>query len=524
MGFLLDLYNLTQPDLPKKHIYHNAQLSAGRHFTRSGASLRGTMSNWLSVIVNSRIAERQRRTISDRSWDLYVNDAMPHGLIEGLITEIVGTGLTPQAQPMLRWLNQTPEWAEEYQARNYDLFEIWGLDCRNWCDAQRRLNIYMLQALALFSWKLDGIGVFQVLNKPQPGSPLSLSILPIDPARLVTPSDLQSKKDVYDGVELDSDGAPVAAYILKNSNKQYSTSMSVRSDECTRVEVFDSATGLPRLLLVCDVRNIAEYRQDSILSPMIKEIRDNADLTDAAIVKTLINNLIALFIEDTLATDRSKLPIEDRIQQIDVGTIIYGAAGEKPHSITNDSPGTGYKDINESIVGRLGMATCRGPENIAKSYKASYSASQASIENAGKFDDTDRAVLVNQFCQPIECWKQYEAAARGLIQVKSMAHFLGNLHAYTRTVWFPPKLRPIDKLKAANARDVDLQNGSTTYSDIYGERSMDWRAAMRQRAIEIAYNIQLEKEYGLPEGVLSLKKEVTQPSIEPKQPSQDDEE
>lgn len=452
------------------------------------------MSNWLSAVINSRIAERERRKVSDRAWDLYINDAMSHGLLESCLVEIVGTGLTPQSRPMLRTIGFDNDWQDDYQARNYDLFEIWGMDVRNFCDAQRRLNIYMLQALALFHWKLDGIGVFQVVSKQDPYRPLSLSILPIDASRLVTPTDLRSRDDIYDGLVLDKDGAPTAAYILKSGKKSPG---SARTDDCTRVTVHDEKTGLPKLLLVCDVRNIAEYRQDSILGPMIKEIKDSNDLSDAAIVKTLLNTLIALFIEDTMGTQRQALPIEQRIQEIEKGTIIFGSAGERPHSITNDAPGAGYAEINEAIIGRLGMSTGRGPESIAKAYKASYSASQASIENAGKYDDVDRLVLVSRFCQPIEVWKQYEAAIRGLIPVKNVAHFLDNLHAYTRTVWFPPKLRPIDKLKAANADNVRLGNNTLTYSDVYGERSVDWRAALKQRALELAYIAELEREFGI---------------------------
>lgn len=531
MGFFRDLYNITQPDYqPRKPNRGHAGppmvrpgMSSGRYFRRSGASIQGTMSNWLSAIINARIAEKERRKVSDRAWDLYTNDAMSHGLLESFLVEIVGTGLTPQSRPMLRWLDLDSEWQEQYQAKNYDLFEIWGLDIRNFCDAQRRLNIYMLQALALFHWKLDGIGVFQVISKQEPNRPLSLSILPIDASRLVTPTDLKSREDVYDGLVLDSNGAPTAAYVLKAGEKFPG---SARSEDCTKVPVYDEKTGLPKLLLVCDVRNIAEYRQDSVLGPMIKEIKDSNDLSDAAIVKTLLNTLIALFIEDTMGTQRQALPIDQRIQEIEKGTIIFGSAGERPHSITNDAPGAGYGEINEAIIGRLGMSTCRGPESIAKAYKASYSASQASIENAGKYDDVDRAILTNQFCQPIEVWKQYEAAIRGLIQVKSIPHFLDNLHAYTRTVWFPPKLRPIDKLKAARADDVRLGNNTLTYSDVYGERSMDWRAALRQRAVELAYIQELEREFGI--NMIDRQEQDpdrgAQPIQAPQEPEDDDQE
>jgi len=64
---------------------------------------------------------------------------------------------------MIQWLLKDAVWQKAYQHRCYDLFEIWGLDPRNWCHASGRCNIYMLLTLALFQFKLEGIGVFQAV-------------------------------------------------------------------------------------------------------------------------------------------------------------------------------------------------------------------------------------------------------------------------------------------------------------------------------------------------------------------------
>lgn len=492
-SFLRRKASSSRPNSPKV----NAG-AAGRWFKRSGASIQGTLSNWTSQLISNRLSESQKRTVSNRSWDLYLNDAMAHGIIEGLITQIIGTGLTPQAQPMLSWLGQTIEWQQQYQQRVYDLFEIWGLDPRNYCDATRRQNIYMLQALAAFQWKLDGIGLFQIVKANS--GPFSMALLPIDPSRLVTPSD-KIQGDIYDGLELDKNGAVVAAWVITSKNKlgPYTRlNGSARSDECTRIPATDPKTGLPRMLFVCDVRNVAEYRQDSVLGSMIKELRDNSDFVEAALVKALISNLFTAFVEDTMGSQlNSTTDWADRIQELEKGTLIIGRAGEKPTVISSDAPGPNFDVMFQSIIKRLGMATCRGPENVSREYKASYSASQASIENASNFDDTDRQVIINRFCEPALMWLEYEAVLRGLLPVQSVDKFLANLHAYTRTEWLKPPVRPIDKLKAANADEVRLKNLTRCYSDIYGEMGQDWRVKLRQRAIEQAFVDGLEQEYGI---------------------------
>lgn len=498
MGFYLP--DIKPPPNQIKSVTDNPVMKAsyGRSFSRAGAKLQGTLYNWINSVISSRIAEREKRKVSDRSWDLYINDAMSHGLIESLLIEIIGTGLTPQAQPMLRWLNRNIEWQQQYQQAVYDIFELWGLDCRNFCDAQGRLNFYMMQTLALLQWKLDGIGVFQVTARKERFRPLSFALLPIDPSRLITPSDLQGSQDVYDGVALDDSGAIEGVWIANEIGQTLSAFASVNKSQCTYIPAYDSTTGLPNVLLVCDVRNVAEYRQDSILGSMIKEIKDSNDLVNASIIKTLLGNLVTFFIEDTLGIRAQTLTIEQRIQEIEAGTMIFGSQGEKPYQIENNAPGPHYDQMNNSIIGRLGMATARGPENIRKAYEASYSASQASIENAERVNDVDRMVLNNRFNQPALMLMQYEAALRGLLpDIDSITDFLDNIHAYSRAVWLPPPMKVIDRAKAAKADETRLTNNTRTYSGIYGEQSKDWRSELRQRAIEKAYIQELEDEYGV---------------------------
>lgn len=480
----------------------------GRHFKRAGASMRGTLSNWISSMINARTAERERLKIANRAWDLYVNDAMGHGIIEGLISQVVNIGLTPQPDPMISWLGFDREWQEKYATKSYDLFEIWGLDSRNWCDAQRRCNIYMLQALAFFQWKLEGVGVFQILFQEAPYKPLGLTLLPIDPGRLTTPTDAGTDKEIYDGIELGKNGEIEAIWILKETESAYQ--YAAKSDSCYRIKARNDRHGLPNVLVICDVRNVAEYRQDSILGPMIKEIKDSNDFVDAALVKSLISNLWTAFVESEseagrLLNQQGSAPgtaltatdWDERIQEMEKGTIIAGFPGEKANFLTSDAPGQNYEKMNESIIGRIGMSTGRGAENTAKSYKSSYSASRASIEDAAKADDYDRTIMVNRFCQPFFSWLQYEAATKSLLPISSITHFLQNMYAYTRTSWLKPPLRPIDHAKEAKADSERLKNHTKTYSEIFGEQSADWKTKLRQRAIELKFIKELEAEFDI---------------------------
>ena len=510
LGFLLPkLFDL--PSAPKKSKATvpstiartpQVQASAGRHYQRRGASNLGTLSNWPGKVINSILADREKKTVANRAWDLFTNDPMVHGIIKGLMIETINTGLSPQAQPMLEWLGKDTEWQSEYKKKAYQSFQIWGLDPRNFCDAQRRNNVYMLQALAYFLWRLDGVGIFQTVFRKDPAAPFQFCLLPIDPGRMTTPNDLDAKVDCYNGVVVDSFGAPTSVWLSNVSKGRYASyygSSNLSQKDCTEYPVMNKKTGFHNILLVCEVENIAEYRQDSIITSITKLCRDRNDAMDAAIVKAVLSNMFVAWMQDesfqTAGTDWN-----DRIVELSSGMIFKGAQTEIPPQIISggDEPGPALERVMEATQSEAGMATGRGSENVAKSYKASYSASQANIEKSGEVSAYERSIMVNRFCQPAEMIRQYECVLNGILPVTNWREFSDplNLFAYTNTDWLPPPIRPIDKQKYANANDTDLKNKLKTRATIFGEQNRDWREEMRQSYVEEDENRKLAAEFG----------------------------
>lgn len=469
------------------------RLGRGRRARRAGASMAGPLANWVESTVSQRVAERQVERVNERALDLYHNDAMARGVLESLLVEAVGIGLTPQPDPKVEWLGFNDDWATDYQVQALRTWEEHGLDCRHWCDAQRRLDYYALQGLGYFNWKLLGIGLFQVIAKPRPFAPLSTCLLPIDSFRLVTPCDLTGR-DIYDGVEVDRDGEPVKVWFRKPG----SNTVSPRADQCDSFPVWDEKTGLPRILMITDVRNIPEYRQDSILGPMISEIRNSNDLADAAVAGAMIRNLYTMFVNDFGQGNVTKdTPWEDRILETPKGTILVGHGKEKPTFFQHEAAPSRYSEMFSGIIERMGMATGRGAENVSRKYQASYSASKASMEKADQFNDFEHRTLKSQFCQPVWSWWMYEASLRSRLPVKTVKHFLKNLYAYTHCDHLPQPTRQIDREKAAKADALELGLNLTNYRTILGKKGRDWRTALRQNAKEKQFIKGLEDEYGV---------------------------
>lgn len=463
--------------------------SRGRHANRTSAGSQGTLSSWTHSLVSQLQSERQRRRVADRALDLYTNDAMAHGLLESLVVEGIGTGMTPSFTPQAAWLGRDEAWAADYASRAQRVFESWGLDFRCWADAMRRLNFYGLQALAWFGWKLEGISAFQVITRADAMRPLSLALLPLDPFRLVTPRN--AKGEVYDGIHIDADGAPQGIYVRKAG----ASTLAPTTADCDYLSAWDERTGLPRVLLVCDVRNIAEYRQDSILGPIIKEIRDSNDFVDAALVGALVRNLFTLFIQD-MSSRSTGDTITQRVVEMDKGTVLHGSPREVPHFFQHNAAPNGYRELFEGIVDRVGMSSGRGAESVLRRYQASYSASRANMERTEQTNDYERVTLNTRFNHPVMAWMQYEAALRGLLPI-SPDDFRTHLHACAACQFLPQPMRHIDREKAASATAIDLATGTTSYARIFGEQGQDWRQALEHRARELAFIRQLEARYGV---------------------------
>lgn len=467
--------------------------SYGKTVRRSGASIQGTMANYVTTVISERMAEREKARVVERALDLYTNDSMGHGVVEGGLIETVGIGLTPSFTPRAEWLGKDTAWAELFEQRANQMFNRWGLGVHLWCDAQRRLNFYALQALQYFQWKIFGIGLAQVVVRSDALRPLGLALLPVCPTRLGTPSDATG--EVFDGIEIGKYGEPTQAFIRKPDRPVGNT-----TDCYDRVAIRDPKTGLPKLLLTCDVRNVAEYKQDSIYATLIKTLRDANDMSDAVLVGAVVRNLYVGFInavgQGAMGANKN-LDIEDRIIQTDNGTILQGLKGESMDWFSHTAAPQNLTDLTSMIHDRIGVGTVRGQENILRKYQASYSASKASFEKAEEVAAYEHTILNRAFNAPVMAWMLYEMCLRSLLPVTSSEHFIANIDAYYSAEFLPQPMRQIDRKKAAEADVIGLNSNTTSLKDVFGRDGKDWRVETEQRAKELKHLQDLEEKYGV---------------------------
>lgn len=444
--------------------------------------------------MDRALAERQRYEVSNRALDLYTNDAFAHGVLEALVVETMGVGVTAAPTPRFERLGRDEGWEKNYKSKAFQLWEEHGLDFRCFCDATRRLNLYGLQSLAYFTWKLSGIGLFQKVISKGPGKLLSQATLPIDPERMSTPYNRQSA-EIYDGVEVNKHGAPIAIWLRKPGV----TNATPSKHSMDRFEVHDRETGMPRIYLVCDVRNIAEYRQDSILGTIAPELYFRKDMQLATLIGQAVRNNFVAWVQDFGGGHiNADTPWEDRIHEISKGTVLMGGAKEKPHFFNHSQSTTALNEVDDAVTVGLGVGTGRGAENVKRQYQTSYSAAVANMEKSDQVCDYERdIVMIPRFCQPEYSWIQYESCLRGLLPGVTKKNFLTNLYEYTRCGHLPQPRRYLDKQKIAKANALNRRNGMLLLEEVWAEKGMTVEEAMKRFGGEIKVIQKTGEELGV---------------------------
>ena len=153
---------------------------------------------------------------------LYMAAPIATSAIKTNRTNVVGVGLKLKSRIDREVLGLTSEQAEAWQKTTEREFALWA-ENKKACDATGMNTFYGLQQLALISWLLSGdcIGVFKQYT-PDRLHPYSLRVHLIESDRIATPGghgtaaslnyttgkNPETGNTIYDGVEVDNNGAP----------------------------------------------------------------------------------------------------------------------------------------------------------------------------------------------------------------------------------------------------------------------------------------------------------------------------
>lgn len=428
-------------------------------------------------------------TLRQRSRILYMSAPIAAAALKRQRTNIVGAGLRLKSNIDRETLGLTQEQAEEWQKRVQAEFHLWA-QRKQACDATGVNNFYGMQQLVCLSWAMSG-DVFALIKRsePTPLMPYSLRLHILEADRVRTPTDTKAvgssvidalssgmttgkTKDgnyIYDGVEVDKNGAIVAYHIANTYPYQFDGA----GTKFVRVAAYGKETGLPNVLHIMDSERPEQYRGVPYLAPVIEPLLQLRRYTEAEITAAVVQSFFTAFI----ITDKdgeSAIPNEvggDGVAEasrdpneyeMGAGTLNFLEPGEDVKFGAPTHPNTGFDKFTRALYEQIGACLEVPADLLMMSFNASYSASRAALLEAWKAFRMRREWLADDFCKPVyEIWLT-EAVARGRISAPGFLTDPMIRQAYLRSEWVGPSQGQLDPVKEVQAATMAMAAGLST--------------------------------------------------------------
>ena len=424
-------------------------------------------------------------TLRDRSRDLLRNAPLATGAVNTVITNVIGTGLRPQShidRKVLKQYFKSEDDMEEWEAEAERIFAIWA-NSQN-CDLTRNQTFTDMQALLLRSC-LESGDVF-VLRKyrERKGCPFGTTLQIIEADRVASqPAD---PDNIVAGIEIDTDGAPVAYHVLNHNPDDPERGVV----ESVRVPAFDNLGN--KQVLHIFVRTRPDLtRGIPYLAPVIESLKQLDRYTEAEIAAAVISSMFTIFVKSE--TEDGLLPMgseqgktaKSGDYKMSPGAILDLQPNEAIEIADPKRPNQAFDGFVQSILRQIGVALEIPFEILIKHFTASYSAAQAALVEAWKTFSTRRKWISAQFCQPVYEMVITEAVAKGYLKAPGFFSNPFVRAAYLGTEWIGPPRGQIDQLKEIRAADYRVKMGVSTLEEETAQiTGGNWEVKHAQRARE----------------------------------------
>jgi len=280
---------------------------------------------------------------------------------------------------------------------------------------------------------------------------------------------------LVDGIELDTDGVPVAYHI--SSRHPDDVGRGVKR-EWRRFEAGSSLTGQPQILHLYKQLRPDQARGIPYLSPVVEAIKQLGDYAEAEVRAAVISAMFTVFVKPGMVSDDGDADFVGTTEGVDPnseialgnGAIVDLGPNEDVVFADPKRPNTAFDGFVTAMSRHIGVALELPYEMLLKSFTASYSASRAALEMAWQMFRTRRSWLAWKFCQPVYEWVITEAVASGRLSAPGYFDDPIIREAWLGSDWIGPSRIQLDPGKEAAADLIDLGMGVTTRQQIIMER------------------------------------------------------
>ncbi|WP_022850671.1 phage portal protein [Limisalsivibrio acetivorans] len=401
-------------------------------------------------------------TLISRSRALCRND-VAGGIIENIVTNVIGTGLTLDVTLDAELLNITDEQANSWARAVERRFKLWAKSQD--ADNEARKSFAALQQLGFTSQLRDGDAFALLTNYDRPGSISTLRVGLIDASRVGGAYSIYTSSS-GSGIIKDKNGTPAYVQMVTPEGNE------------RKIKIHQKETGLRNIVHSYVELRPGQPRGLPFITSIIQKLRKLEKYSDAELGAAVISAFFVLafkktpskggptppsfkdIIGNTKETDNpttgsKNLHLEEG-QQVDL------EEGEELDFVRSDRPNSGYSAFIEAMYREVAISLNIPYELLVKQFGRSYSASRGAIHEAFKFFLKLRENFADEFCQPIyERWL-YEEVAEG--RISAPGFFTDPLirRLWCGTRWIGPPKGILDEYKEANASKVRIETGIST--------------------------------------------------------------
>lgn len=419
---------------------------------------------WTPINADTENTDKtQRDLIKARARYLEGNSDIAEAAVGGIVRNVVGVGIKPQARTDDEGLNRKLEtlWKEWTEAGN--------------CDITAQQTIYELERMVLRRKIYDGEIIIKKVIDTSAEFPLKLQVIKTDLLDNYLLTAPESSNVIRSGIELNEYLRPLAYWIKKKSPDGY-------------IEYEPDRVPADQVIHLWTKKYPDQIRGMSDLLPVIKRMKDTQEYLDAETVAAKIAACFSVFITQNSPTPgpgrigNAKDPEGKKLTSIRPGMIKYLRPGESVEMANPSRSITSAKDfvgVQQRLAG-AGMGLSY--EIMSRDFEhASFSAArQGALEDRKTFEPV-QVFMVEHFCRPVYADFVDMCVLTGRVKIRD---YWQNRRKYTAADWIAPGWSWIDPVKEVTADIQAIQNGGKTLAQWCAERGYDWREQLEQMALE----------------------------------------
>lgn len=427
-----------------------------------------------------RDIEMNRKTLRERSRDLYMNSALGAAAINSTRTNVVGEGLIPKPRVDYEFLGISREEAEVLETKIKKEFAMWAESTM--CDNNDQNNFYELQQIAFSDWLMNGEEFCLIrYESEKPWMPYQLRLKLVEADRVSNDGSngnykkttLEDGSKIVNGVEIDKNGKVVAYYI----STKHPGDDGYGQNKWVRIEKRGKKTGNPNILHVFNSERADQYRGTPFLAPILESLKQITRYTEAEITAAVIGAIFSIFITtetgddigaytgDDLEEATGPEPEDDELVLSTGASVHFLQEGEGVQALQATHPTGNFEQFINAMSIHVGAALEIAPEVLQKKFSASYSAAKGAMSESWKAFRMRRKWFIRDFCQEVYNLWFNEAVAKGRIVCPGFFNDPLIQRAYTNASWTGPApsvLEPTREVAAAVAR---IEAGLSTHEE-----------------------------------------------------------